>query len=240
MRAKFIVCFNIISQDGNPQVYIFYTVCYYITMSKPILAPSLLSADFTDIKSSIAKIDTLQEAFVHVDVMDGSFVPQITFGQLFVKSIRPLTSKIFDVHLMINNPEQHFDSFSQAGADIITFHYENTIHQHRLIQRIHDLGKKAGISIVPSTPVSVLEEILPFVDLVLIMSVNPGFGGQTLIPECLNKITKLKNTRQEHGFRYIISVDGGINNETLPRVLEAGADVIVSGSSFFSGSLQWK
>lgn len=209
-------------------------------MSNPILAPSLLSADFTDLKSSIQKINALNDAFVHIDVMDGSFVPQITFGQLIVQSLRPLTNKIFDVHLMINNPELHFESFAKAGADYITFHYENTVHQHRMIQQIHSLGKKAGISIVPSTPVSVLEEILPFVDMVLIMSVNPGFGGQTLIPESLNKITKLKNTRQERNFGYIISVDGGVNNETLPRVIEAGADVIVSGSSFFSGSLQWK
>ena len=208
-------------------------------MNNPILAPSLLSADFTDLKSSINKINAVDNAFVHIDVMDGSFVPQITFGQLIVQSLRPLTGKIFDVHLMINNPELHFESFAKAGEDYIKFHYENTVHQHRMIQQIHSLGKKAGISIVPSTPVSVLEEILPFVDMVLVMSVNPGFGGQTLIPESLNKITKLKNTRQERGFRYIISVDGGVNNETLPRVIEAGADVIVSGSSFFSGSLQW-
>lgn len=211
-----------------------------IYMKTPILAPSLLSADFTDLKSSIDKINAVENAFVHIDVMDGSFVPQITFGQLVVKALRPLSQKIFDVHLMINNPEVHFESFAQAGADYITFHYENTIHQHRLIQQIHGLGKKAGVSIVPSTPVSALEEILPFADLILIMSVNPGFGGQSLIPECLNKITKLKNTRQECGFGYIISVDGGVNNETLRSVIEAGADVIVSGSSFFSGSLQWK
>ncbi len=209
------------------------------SMITPILAPSLLSADFTNLKASIEKINALEDAFVHIDVMDGSFVPQITFGQLVVNALRPLTKKLFDVHLMIHNPERHFESFAKAGADYITFHLENTIHQHRMIQQIHDLGKKAGISIVPSTPVSALEEILPYVDLVLVMTVNPGFGGQSLIPECLNKITKLKNTRQERGFGYILSVDGGINNETLPSVIEAGADVIVSGSSFFSGSLQW-
>ncbi len=208
-------------------------------MNKPILAPSLLSADFTNLKSSIDTINTVKNSFVHIDVMDGSFVPQITFGQLIIQSLRPLTDHIFDVHLMINNPEQHIESFASAGADYITFHHENTVHQHRLVQRIHDLGKKAGISIVPSTPVSAVAQMLPYVDMVLVMSVNPGFGGQKLIPESLKKIRELKNTRQEYGFGYIISVDGGVNNETLPSVIEAGADVIVSGSSFFSGSLQW-
>ena len=209
-------------------------------MRKLILAPSLLSADFTNLKSSIETINAIEEAFVHIDVMDGSFVPQISFGQPIVKALRPLTQKVFDVHLMIDHPENHIESFASAGADYITFHYENTIHHHRLIQQIHGLGKKCGISIVPSTPVSVLREVLPFLDLVLVMSVNPGFGGQTLIPECLNKISQLKNTRQECDFRYIISVDGGVNNDTMPLVIEAGADVIVSGSSFFSGSLKWK
>lgn len=209
-------------------------------MRKLILAPSLLSADFSNLKSSIDKINDIEDAFVHIDVMDGSFVPQISFGQPIIKALRPLTKKVFDVHLMIDHPEKQIESFVTSGADYITFHYENTIHHHKIIQQIHSLGKKCGISIVPSTPVSVLQEVLPFLDLVLVMSVNPGFGAQTLIPECLKKISELKNTRQKCDFRYIISVDGGVNNDTMPLVIEAGADVIVSGSSFFSGSLKWK
>ena len=208
-------------------------------MKKPILAPSLLAADFTKLGEAIQKIEEVENAFVHIDVMDGSFVPQISFGQPIVQAIRPLTKRIFDVHLMIDNPQAHFKSFVDSGADYLTFHYENTIHHHRLIQEIRDLGAKPGISIVPSTPVSVLEEILPLVDLVLVMSVNPGFGGQKLIPSCLNKVKNLKKTRQKSSYSYIISIDGGVNSETLPSVLEAGADLVVSGSSFFSGDLPW-
>lgn len=206
----------------------------------PILAPSLLASDFSDLGGALSYIETNGGKWVHIDVMDGSFVPNITIGQPVVTSLRKKTILPFDVHLMINNPERHIDSFAAAGADYITFHLENTIHHHRLIQQIHETGKKAGISIVPTTPVSFLEEVLPFVDLVLVMSVNPGFGGQTLIPECLNKMVKLKKIRQENDFRYIISVDGGINSSNVKKVIESGADVIVSGSSFFSGSLKWE
>lgn len=208
-------------------------------MKTPILAPSLLAADFSKLGEAIKEIEKVEDAFVHIDVMDGNFVPHISFGQTMIEAIRPLTKRIFDVHLMVENPQQHFKSFIEAGADYLTFHYENTVHHHRLIQEIRALGAKPGISIVPSTPVSVLEEILPYIDLVLIMSVNPGFGGQKLITKCLNKVKSLKKTRQNNGYSYIISIDGGINNETLPSVLDSGADLIVSGSSFFSGDLKW-
>ncbi|MBE6350542.1 MAG: ribulose-phosphate 3-epimerase [Spirochaetaceae bacterium] len=204
-----------------------------------LLAPSLLSADLTQLKNAVDLIETQGGSWVHIDVMDGAFVPNISYGQPVVESLRKVTKLPFDVHLMINNPENHIETFAQAGADYITFHYENVIHHHRLIQQIKEQGKKAGISIVPSTPVDALKEILPFVDLVLVMTVNPGFGGQTLIPECLNKIEQLVTLRTEKSYSYQISVDGGINSKTLPMAVAAGADVVVSGSSFFSGQLKW-
>jgi len=199
----------------------------------------LLSADLTQLKNAVDLIETQGGSWVHIDVMDGAFVPNISYGQPVVESLRKVTKLPFDVHLMINNPENHIETFAQAGADYITFHYENVIHHHRLIQQIKEQGKKAGISIVPSTPVDALKEILPFVDLVLVMTVNPGFGGQTLIPECLNKIEQLVTLRTEKSYSYQISVDGGINSKTLPMAVAAGADVVVSGSSFFSGQLKW-
>ena len=151
-------------------------------MSKFILSPSILAADFTNLGESLRFIESKKADWVHIDVMDGSFVPNITFGQPVVSALRKISNLQFDVHLMIENPQLHISSFVEAGADLITFHYEAAVHHHRIVQQIHNLEKKAGISIVPSTPVSVLQDILPFVDLVLIMSVNPGFGGQTLIP----------------------------------------------------------
>ena len=179
-----------------------------------LLAPSLLSADLTQLKSAVDLIESQGGSWVHIDVMDGAFVPNISYGQPVVESLRKITKLPFDVHLMINNPENHIETFAKAGADYITFHYENVIHHHRLIQQIKEQGKKAGISIVPSTPVDALKEILPFVDLVLVMTVNPGFGGQTLIPECLAKIEQLVALRNEKSYTYQISVDGGINSKT--------------------------
>jgi len=208
-------------------------------MKKPALSPSLLSADFSRLGEAVNIIEKNSANAVHIDIMDGRFVPQITFGQPVIKSIRPLTRLPFDVHLMVEHPEDQIESFAASGADWITFHYENTVHIDRIIQEIHGLGKKAGIAIVPSTPVLLLSEILPSVDIVLVMTVNPGFGGQKLIPSCVDKIRDLKRIRQEHGYSYDISVDGGVNSSTLHQVLDAGTDIVVSGSAFFSGELKW-
>lgn len=205
-----------------------------------MLAPSLLSADLADLKNAVKIIENNGGTVVHIDVMDGRFVPQISYGQPVVQSLRPYTKLPFDVHLMVEHPEDQVESFAKAGADWITFHHEACVHSHRLVQRIHDLGKKAGISIVPSTPVSAIKEMLEYVDLVLVMTVNPGFGGQKLIPSCVKKITELLEFRKQLGLNFMISVDGGVNAETIGSVADAGADVIVSGSAFFSGKLNWE
>ncbi len=209
-------------------------------MKKTLLAPSLLSADFSDLTSAIKKIENEGGSIVHIDVMDGAFVPQITYGQPVIKSIRKLTGLPFDVHLMVEKPELMVDSFAEAGSDWITFHYESTVHIDRLIHHVHSLGKKCGISIVPSTPVSFISEVLHLVDLVLVMSVNPGFGGQSFIPYTLDKISELKKLREERKLDFLISVDGGVNEKNFSQVAEAGADILVSGSSFFSGKLKWE
>src|SRR5574344_1288445 len=209
-------------------------------MKTPCLSPSLLSADFADLGSAIRLIEQGDGSLVHIDVMDGHFVPPITYGQPVIASIRKCTKLPFDVHLMIENPASQIESFAEAGADYITFHYEAERHTDYCIQKIHALGKKAGISIVPSTPVSVIEQVLPLVDLVLVMTVNPGWGGQKLIPYCVDKIKQLVAFRKEHGLSYLVSVDGGVNSQTLSTVVDAGTDIVVSGSSFFKGELKWK
>ena len=208
-------------------------------MKNPLLAPSLLSADFSDLSKAIKLIEDKNGKVVHIDVMDGSFVPEITYGQPVIRSIRKLTDLPFDVHLMVEHPEEQIKSFAQAGADWITFHWESTVHVHRLIQQIHELGKKAGVAIVPSTPVSAISEILEYADIILVMTVNPGFGGQKLIPSCIEKVKELVLLREQKGYSFKISVDGGINNETLGLALDAGVDIFVSGSSFFNGSLNY-
>jgi len=203
-------------------------------MEKPLIAPSLLSADFSCLGDGLRKIHDAGGDWVHLDIMDGSFVPNITFGPKMVEDLRRLSELPFDAHLMIVNPEKYVGHFARAGADYITFHLEASIHAHRLIEEIHALGKKAGISIVPSTPVQLLEGVLPFLDLILIMGVNPGFGGQSFIETSLGKITYLKERKAVNGFKYLISIDGGVNRTTAQSIRAAGAEIIISGSAFFS------
>lgn len=205
----------------------------------PALAPSLLSADFSSLENAIRQIEENGGSVIHIDVMDGQFVPEITYGQPVVRSIRKLTKLPFDVHLMVENPENQIDSFVDAGADWITFHYEATNHAHRLIQMIHEKGKLAGVSICPGTPINILSEILKCADIILVMTVNPGWGGQKIIQSCVEKIAELKKIREEKGYNYLISVDGGVNPQTLESVKSAGADIIVSGSAFFNNTLKW-
>jgi len=203
-------------------------------MVKPIIAPSVLAADFSCLKDGAALINSSGADWVHLDVMDGAFVPPISFGPKTVEDLRPHSSLVFDVHLMVQNPQNHIKSFAEAGADYITFHTEAAIHSHRLLQAIRELGKKAGISIVPATPVAFIEELLPFTDLVLVMTVNPGYGGQPIIPECFNKVKALCKLRSERRLNYLISVDGGISESTAVAAREVGVDVMVAGSAFFN------
>ncbi len=205
--------------------------------TKFLLAPSILACDFSDMGGALSLIEKAGGDMVHIDVMDGHFVPEITIGAPVVAALRKKTKLPFDVHLMVSNPEHFIPMFAEAGADYLTFHYEAAVHVHSLIGQIHAAGMKAGISIVPSTPVSFLTEILDMLDLVLVMTVNPGYGGQKMIYSCLEKIRTLRNLREKSGFKYIISVDGGVNGENFNQVLEFGADMIVSGSAFFNGSL---
>lgn len=201
-----------------------------------IIAPSILSADFSALGDAVAEIDRSSAEWVHLDVMDGVFVPNMTFGPKMVADIRGKSTGIFDVHLMTERPEAYALQFAEAGADYLTFHLEACVHAHRVVQTIRGLGKKPGISIVPSTPLSALEELLPEVDLVLIMTVNPGFGGQSLIPSCLEKARRLVRLREERGLDFLVSVDGGINTSTIDSVRNTGVDVIVTGSAFFGAA----
>jgi len=197
------------------------------------IAPSILSADFTRLGEQVQAVEAAGVDRFQVDVMDGRFVPNITFGALAIESLRPLTRLTIEAHLMVEPPEDFIERFAKAGADTIIVHQEATPHLHRAIQQIHHFGKKAGVAINPSTPASTLSEILGSVQMVLVMTVNPGFGGQDFIPETLSKIRQVRNAIQDRGLDCEIEVDGGINHQTARLAVEAGANVLVAGSAVF-------
>lgn len=198
------------------------------------IAPSILSADFARLGEQVQEATKAGADYIHIDVMDGRFVPQITIGAQVVASIRRWTDLPLDVHLMIESPEQQISQFAKAGASIITVHMETCLHIHRGIQMIKDAGCRAGITINPATSITVLDEILPEVDLVLLMTVNPGFGGQTFIESTLNKIVRLRAELDRRSLKAELEVDGGINTKTAPRVVKAGATVLVAGAAIFN------
>ena len=197
------------------------------------IAPSILSADFGRLAEEIRAVEAAGADLIHIDVMDGHFVPNLTLGPLVVEAIRPVTNLPFDVHLMIENPDAYLEAFAKAGADWLSVHVESTPHLHRTVSRIKELGKKAGVVLNPATPLESLDYLLEEIDYVLIMSVNPGFGGQKFIPSALRKVRTLKEMLRARGLEIPIEIDGGVNLTTVAEVVRAGAEILVAGSAIF-------
>jgi len=198
------------------------------------IVPSILSADFTRLGEQVRAVNEAGAKRIQIDVMDGHFVPNITMGPMVVEAVRSVTSSVLEVHLMITNPQEYIKTFAKAGADVIIVHQEVCPHLHRVLKQIKDEGKQTGVALNPSTPVFMLQDMLPFIDLLLVMTINPGFGGQDFIPETLPKIAEARRMVQERGLNIDIEVDGGVHAGTIPQVVRAGANLLVAGSAVYS------